>query len=367
MVKQCIADLNIVVDPNKAKGEEETLIPVHILLIDHSTRKVHVPSSSTLMELREVVSEQLHIHHSKDFSFFQLADGLGHRLLPDNTVLAMLSKKWTKLKEVTGKSSHLLYKRRFMRVDETLLPGDLMHATLTYRQALWDYLHYPVPEDTKHISEIAAAILAVDPEEYEEVIQNKRLYDPKILEMLIPECSLDNQTRKKWSIDILEQYREIDVDAEAQDPRLVKMSRVLSMLQQMKLFGAYYWIGTEQSEIPPDRSSVQGAPSKFCIINPKDRNADYWICVDLFGVRFVSADSKAGAAFQRGFLFNEEAVERVLGWGGKHDIVQFVVSSLPLNEAASAGTVPMTIALQTPAAIDIAYTIHMVRDSRHRM
>ena len=41
-------------------------------------------------------------------------------------------------------------------------PGDLTHATLTYRQVVWDYLHYPVPEAEDIVKHVAAAILDLE-------------------------------------------------------------------------------------------------------------------------------------------------------------------------------------------------------------
>merc|ERR1712232_342071 len=208
-VKQCIADLNVLVNPDKiAKANEEQdegpnkdLIPIQVLLIDHSTRKVHAPKTATLTELAQRVAGQLRGSNASDFSFFQLTEGLEtHRLLPDTTVLSTLAQKWDKLKEVTGRASHLLFKRRFMRVDETLNPGDLVHATLTYRQALWDYLHYPVQEEANHICEIAASILMTEYDHYKVQITGGTLSSPGILEQLIPDVSLkQDNNRKKWA------------------------------------------------------------------------------------------------------------------------------------------------------------------------
>merc|ERR1712113_733854 len=181
-----------------AQKEDESvanLIPIQVLLIDHSTRKVHAPRGATLAELAQRVAGQLRVGNASDFSFFQLTEGLEtHRLLPDTTVLSTLEQKWEKLKEVTGRASHLLFKRRFMRVDETLNPGDLVHATLTYRQALWDYLHYPVSEETNHICEIAASILLTDHDHYKTQLDKQDLRDTGILEQLVPETSLKHES-----------------------------------------------------------------------------------------------------------------------------------------------------------------------------
>merc|ERR1712137_475173 len=245
-VKQCIADLNLISNPDKIKQNEEeagsAMIPIQVLLIDHSTRKVHAPRGATLAELAQRVATQLRVGNASDFSFFQMTEGLEtHRLLPDTTVLSTLEQKWDKLKEVTGRASHLLFKRRFMRVDEMLNPGDLVHATLTYRQALWDYLHYPVSEETNHICEIAASILLTDHDHYKDQLNKQDLRDTGILEQLVPETSLKHEpNRKKWSQDILRHHKTLQGTAAPEENRLVKMSRVMSLLQRLKLFGAYF-------------------------------------------------------------------------------------------------------------------------------
>merc|ERR1711972_1114948 len=262
--------------------------------------------------------------------------------------------------EVTGRASHLLFKRRFMRVDETLNPGDLVHATLTYRQALWDYLHYPVQEEAQHICEIAASILMTEYDHYKEQIVNGRLSDPGILEQLIPDVSLKQDTnREKWGKMLEASFKNLESHCDLRENRILKMSRVMSLLQRLKLFGAYFWLGRQTMQVPAEKVSVPEAPPQMCKINTKAPDCEYWIAVDLFGVRFVSVDSAPGHGFQRGFLFNEEAVERVLCWGARQNVVQFVVSTV--NPAApTAGRVPMTIALISPAAVDIAYAVHVI-------
>mmetsp|Transcript_109759 Transcript_109759/g.172968 ORF Transcript_109759/g.172968 Transcript_109759/m.172968 type:complete len:107 (+) Transcript_109759:2-322(+) len=103
----------------------------------------------------------------------------------------------------------------------------------------------------------------------------------------------------------------------------------------------------------------------MCKINPKEPEAEYWICVDLYGIRFLAVDAAPGTEFQRGFLFNEEALERMVLWGAKQNIVQFVVQTV--NPAfPAAGRIPMTIALISPAAVDVAYVVHHIANDRKR-
>jgi len=330
-------------------------------LIDHSTRKIHVPPNSTLAQVGERLAAQLRISTAQDFGFFQMTQGLEmHRLLPNATVLSILTQKWARLKEATGRASCLLYKRRFLRVDECLDPGDLMHATLTYRQALWDYLHYPLTEESDYICEVAANITLTDHDHFVHYVQSGRLHEPGVLEQLLPAVSLNDQKRHRWSTQVLSRLKALQSRTESDDTKLMKMSRVLSLLQRMRLFGSYWWIGRQCLAVPQDKEAIPGAPEQMLKINPKEPTAEYWICVDLFGVRFVSVDSTPGRGYQRGFLFNEEAVERILLWGARDNSLQFVISGV--NPALpTAGMVPMTIALTSPSAVDIAYTVHAIQ------
>jgi len=362
IAKQCVADLNILAQPDRIESME--MIPVQVLLIDNSTRKVYIQQDATLGDLAKKMAEQLKIHNSSDFSFFQLTEGLEtHRLLPETTILLTLSQKWMKLKEVTGRASRLLFKRRFLRVDETLNAGDLVHATLTYRQVIWDYLHYPVSEDLGIVNNIAGTIVCSEMDHFKPYIQQGKLHEQGILEQVLPDHSLRDQPRTKWAKQIQEVVTRVEATIDPMETRILKMSRVMSLIQRMKLFGAYHWLGKQTFQVSPEKVSVPEAPPQMCKVNPKEPEAEYWICVDLFGVRFVSVDSAPGRGFQRGFLFNEEALERVLRWGAKQNVVQFVVQTI--NPAVPAqGRVPMSISLVSPAAIDIAYAVHVICNDR---
>ncbi|OLP90907.1 putative E3 ubiquitin-protein ligase HERC2 [Symbiodinium microadriaticum] len=167
--------------------------------------KVMIPRSSTLRQLKEKVGEQLRIGGVEDFSFYQMIEGLDHhRMLPDSVLLSVIETKFAKLKEQNGQASHLLFKRRFLRVDEKLNPGDLIHATLTYRQVLWDFLHYPVQEDETFISSIAASIVNLEYDHYKPYVEAGRLDDPAILHQLVPQVSLRDRQFRNWSTKILQ-------------------------------------------------------------------------------------------------------------------------------------------------------------------
>lgn len=360
IARQCVADLNIITSPDKVMEDAEELMPVQVHLIDFTSRKLFVPKSCTLEQLSERMAQQLRIGSAKDFCLFQVTEGLEmHRLLPDNVSVSMLHQKWNTLKKSTGKQASLLYKRKLMQVTECLQPTDLMHATLTFRQAVWDYLHYPIPEDPAFIVDIAAHIMEFEHDFFKPYIDSSQLHNEGVLSKLVPAVSLQNERRaSKWAQQIFKRFSCMD-SANKDDTKLQKMSRIFSSLQNMKLFGAFYWMGKQQMNLPADRVSIEDAPAQMMKLNAKAPEGEYWICVDLFGVRFVSADSTPGKGFQRGFLFNDEALERLLCWGAKQDYAQFVV--MTMNPAyPGAGRVPMTVAIKSPAAMDISYAIHTV-------
>lgn len=387
LAKQCMTDLNVTIKTsNVEEVDESDIIPVQVMLIDSSTRKVTIASSSTLSQLGKQVAQQLKVHNADEFSFFQMIEGVdAHRLLPDNISLATLLPKWQALMSTTGKKSRLLWKRRFLRVDETLQAGDLMHARLTYQQALWDYLHYPISEDLSYICNIAAMVLLIDRDHYDKYIKEKRLHEPGVLELLLPDYVLRFEKRDKLGTQVLRAFQKLQgaaCEEKAALPagRLQRMAQVVSLMQRMRLFGTYCWSCKQVYTVPPEKVSLQEAPAQMCKINPKDPEAEYWICVDLFGVRFLSLDSQPGNEYMRGFLLRDESVERVLRWSAKQDVLQIIVQtysqSTPEAQAASRMTrkpatgpmtairLPMTVAVQCSAAVDIAHTLQCAARER---
>jgi len=388
--KQCIADLNVTIKSQESKNEGETskeIIPVQVMLIDSSARKVNIIKSSTLGQLGVQVAEQLHVSSAKEFSFFQMIEGVdAHRLLPDSIPISTLLPKWETLLTTTGKKSRLLWKRRFLCVDESLRPHELMHAKLTYQQALWDYLHYPISEDLGFIYKVAAMVLFIDRDHFRKYIAEKNLHEPGVLELLLPEYVLRFEKREKLGASVLKAFQILQGAACNPDSqgsglpasRLVRMSQAFQLFQRMRLFGTYCWSCKQTYRVPQEKVSLPEAPDQMCKINPKDPEAEYWICVDLFGVRFLSLDSTPGHEYPRGFLFRDESVERILRWSAKQDILSLIVQTYAQQDqagqtgrtpagkpvAAPAGRLPMSIAVTCPAAVDIAHTLQCVARQR---
>ncbi|CAJ1341497.1 unnamed protein product [Effrenium voratum] len=194
-------------------------------------------------------------------------------------------------------------------------------------------------------------------------IASRRLDDPTILQQLVPQVSLRNRQFRMWSNKILEAFDKLQLEGGSrEEPRLMRMSRVLDKCKMMQLFGAHHWLGRQVESIPPEKAALPQAPEKNCPINRKQKEGEYWICVDLFGVRFVTADSQPGQSFSRGFLFNEETLERVYCCKAKGNIVQIVVKTVD-PENPQAGRVNQTITMVCPAAVDVAFCAHTVQES----
>ncbi|CAJ1428289.1 unnamed protein product [Effrenium voratum] len=174
--------------------------------------------------------------------------------------------------------------------------------------------------------------------------------------------SLRNRQFRMWSNKILEAFDKLQLEGGSrEEPRLMRMSRVLDKCKMMQLFGAHHWLGRQVESIPPEKAALPQAPEKNCPINRKQKEGEYWICVDLFGVRFVTADSQPGQSFSRGFLFNEETLERVYCCKAKGNIVQIVVKTVD-PENPQAGRVNQTITMVCPAAVDVAFCAHTVQE-----
>jgi len=178
---------------------------------------------------------------------------------------------------------------------------------------------------------------------------------------------------KKWgrsglATQVLQAYQKLETTLDPRENRHVKMSHCLSLMQRLRLFGTYHWLGTQTLTPEPEKASVPVPPANICRINPKEPEGEYWICVDSFGIRFVSPDCTSGkkSSYQRGFLFNDEALEKVIGCSAKQNLVQFVVTAYD-NSQSSQGRMTMLISLTCPAAVDVAFLVHTLHESRSTM
>jgi len=372
IANQCMADLNTTAAHENGTSSESNpnggadtsnKFKVHVQLMDQTARQTFVSKNDTLRELGGIMAEIVGITtNAADFSFFQVTEGLdAHRLLPDQAVISQLFEKWAKLFEATKRSSRLVWKRRFLRADEFLRAGDMAHASLSYRQAAWEYLRYPIWEDPQTIANVAATIISLEKNHYQKEIKEGRLHDNGALDQLVPEVCGNHpngMSKKKWSALILDTYKK-HFQVFENESQIQKMHRSFLCMQKMRFFGAYYWLAHQVLHVPVDKMSMNDMPTQLLKLNPRQPEGEYWICVDRHGIRFVSCDSGPGKEFQRGFLYAEDAMDRMLRWGAKQNVLQLVVQTVNPLEPAK-GRVPMTVGLMCPAAIDVAYAIHRI-------
>jgi len=191
------------------------------------------------------------------------------------------------------------------------------------------------------------------------------------LSQVVPKCCLESgraDVARTYAKMAANHYTKFAAEFKDMRYRMMKEMRIMSMIQRLKLFGVYHWIGKQTFEVPEDKVSLADAPRTQCLINPRDKKGqDWYICVDLFGVRFITVDSQAGKYTQRGFLYNEEALERITRWGAKQNMLQLEVRSVdPHSTSEGATRIPMIINMVAPAACDIAYAIHAVCTERQQ-
>lgn len=371
IAKQCLKDLNISDNPSRIAAQGDDLVPVQVMLIDSSTRKVHVAQSASLAELAEKISEQLKICRFKDFSFYELTDGTlegPHKLLLDRTAVSSLI-----IAGFTYGKTNLLYKRRFLLSSEQLNPSDLTHATLTYRQALFEYLHYPVCENPAFVCQIAATIIYLESDHYSSYIAGDKLKKHDLLEQIMPKCmvpeshrgkkekilswvglgSSENKQRAKYAQQLSNEYVKLKIVLDKNEPRLLQMSRVMSMMQECWLFGTQYWTGRLLPEVPQGRVPLPDLETRsFCAFD-----FEYLICVDIWGLRFIAGEPAAHV--QWAFMFVPESSLRVVQWEEKDNIIQFIV------QLAEEPDVNFSLFVECKQAQEVMYAMDVAsRDGR---
>ena len=129
------------------KSRENT-VKIEVFLMDNSARKLRCKRHTTVGELGNKMAELLRVcpENAVGFGFFQLVDDVieTHRIVPDNVALGDLSDKWVALYQKNGKHSRLLWKRQFLLRTENIVANDQAFATLTFKQAYFEFLRYPV-------------------------------------------------------------------------------------------------------------------------------------------------------------------------------------------------------------------------------
>lgn len=111
-----------------------------------------------------------------------------HRIIPENVALGDLSEKWNALYKKNGKQSRLLWKRQYLPLKETLPPNDFAYANLTFRQAYFEYLRYPVGSLSGNsltiFYNVAASLLLLENEFFSKELKANNVVP--VLERLLP-------------------------------------------------------------------------------------------------------------------------------------------------------------------------------------
>lgn len=382
LVKLC---LQSIVDPGAAEEKPpEAYFAVTVSLVDQSTRKVNSHASIKMGQFAEIVADKFRMSKGSDFVFYQVPAPpprsqpspiplnvlipppprrAGQVLLPDSAVLGVMMSKWQKMKEVTGKTTALLLKRKLLKSAEFLRPEDLVFSVLTFQQALWDFLQYPFVEDIRVMYESAARVMHTEIGSFQPFIEKGRLSDVGILDMVLPEVLCRQKERRQHHAQqIALTYQRIKHMLDPTEHRVVTMSRCLSLFQRLRLFGSSIWFAKQVTEIPPEKVSVPDAPTRMLKLCPNNPNAEFTISADIFGVRFLelkNSGTESGGIFIKGFFFTDDSPEKLVTWGARQNVIQFVVSVCEGSQI-----VPVTLNMITPAAVDIAYTVHMIHSMK---
>merc|ERR1719162_879000 len=137
-----------------------------------------------------------------------------HRLIPDLAVVADLQSKWAELKDTTGRDTKLLFKRRLLRKDEALKVSEAQHACFSYRQALNEFLSYPLAEAFELMIRVAAAVLWTDRDFWWKVQQKGKLKEHGNLEQLLPDSFLRDHNRGKVVAALEEEFKMLQTQAD---------------------------------------------------------------------------------------------------------------------------------------------------------
>lgn len=362
MVRQCLTEVNTL----PSADEDDGLMSVTVMLIDFSMRKVRTPAKSSLRHMTDLISEQLRLSRPHDFAPFMVADiantAAPHRLLPDHAAISVIQDKMTALKERTGKSSSLMFKRTMLARDEALQPGDATHAKLTYLQAKLEYLHYPVVEELQLFYRIAAAIMWVDRDYYDPFVEKGGLVQDGVLEQLLPAVVLKGRRRGGEAKDILDCYAELSGNCDRDESKVVGMSRAFCDMQKLRLFGCYVWSASEREGLPANYDKAVDEPAaRKVALNPKAAESPYIMGIGLRGIVFIGLSASGEGVCSKEFEFNDKAYDSIRKWGASRDYVQFVVSCVD-PQRPDAGSSEGTITLQCPAAVDVAYACHRIHN-----
>ncbi|CAD7950733.1 unnamed protein product [Amoebophrya sp. A25] len=169
-------------------------VKIEVFLMDNTARKLRCKRHTTVGELGTKMAEILRMspENSVGFGFFQLVEDVieTHRIIPDNVALGDLVDKWNAMHRKTNRQSRLLWKRQYLLKTENVVCNDQSFASLTFRQAYFEYMRYPVgPGSTQYdalplFHHVACSLLLLEHVFFRDYIEAGNLVP--ILEKLLP-------------------------------------------------------------------------------------------------------------------------------------------------------------------------------------
>eukprot|EP00931_Biecheleriopsis_adriatica_P049621 TRINITY_DN28706_c0_g1_i1.p1 TRINITY_DN28706_c0_g1~~TRINITY_DN28706_c0_g1_i1.p1 ORF type:complete len:1752 (+),score=268.07 TRINITY_DN28706_c0_g1_i1:97-5352(+) len=387
--------------PSKPAGEDTSgdLVGVVVYLIDGTSQNLFVPVATTLRELSTLLGSRIGVKNWKDFAFFQVTDKAEWpRLLPDMLAVSELVSVWEQLKEATGLTGHLHWRRRFLRSKEMLLASDPYHAALTFKQATLCHLHRPAPcQEGSAVEQLetAAALLCLDSDN---PVQKIRENDVSV-EQLLKGRSAGSEAHQELQMLV----KRLQPLFGPRAPQLQRMSRALERMQRFPFFGAHHW---PAQQIAHGLASVvvNDPPARALKLHGRQAEPEVWIFVDASGLHLVPASSshRSGACIWSFFFQTDTAstrsiinsprrslsklrrssmhwvtslfrqgedqspshvvrelprnTGRLLRWGACHDLLQLVVHTR--EPGRSVANQSMLVSLECSSALDAAFVVH---------
>lgn len=370
LARQCV------VDANRTGGTGAGDIDLSVQLLGFGQRKLRVDPKLNLRQVRNLVAQQLGIEEPRDFQFFQVTQSVAsHRLLSDQAVLSSMLGSFSKLEARSGKKSFLLFKRRLLYAEDQLgMETHSWHAALSYKQLVADFTSMPLAAEEDQVFRIAAAIWWADRIYYAALLKNP---EEQIMPQLLPKPFLKKERREASKERVKHEFLQLCDTLPAKELLREGRCRVLEELQKLQLFGAYCW-PVRQTELPAE-SILKTAPGdRECVALPG--KTELHLCADWFSVRLVALGEQ-GELKVRTFTYPEgargstrtqpasrstaksappaDALERVDDWGAQQALLQLLVTAVN-PEDPHGGLTEMSIALATPAAVDIALVMEML-------
>ncbi|CAE7581259.1 Myo5a [Symbiodinium natans] len=411
IARECMEALTAAAPAKATDDTSGDMVGVLVYLIDGSSQNLFVPVATTLKDMSSLMGSRVGVKHWRDFAFFQTTGkGESLRMLPDILPVSELISMWQKIREATGLTGHLHWRRRFLWPQEMLQAGDLHHAALTFRQAVRSHLHRPAPcqagAEAEEMMTAAALLWLESYNPLQQIKDNDRL----VHELLKGQMSGLKPTQQDAIRQRLQaKVKDLRKEYGPRVPQLQRMTRAFALMRCFPHFGTHHWPakGISAAKVhAAGNAAVSNPPDKNLVLHLRQTEPELWIFVDTFGLHLAPAlaSHTSGAALWS-FLFQDTASSgdsevhnetspsspataysrrrslsemasddgattpsvrrnirlpkqcgRLLRWGAKPGALQLVVHSADLGR--SGPILPQLISLACPDALDAAFVVH---------